>query len=222
MLEIRHAACALPGIVACALLASIPASLAEEPLPDSHEGLELVTGGTLQLSYRRRGIDFGEYTSVMIDPVQFAFSDEWDRDFPNVIASRRQRLGDDLAQAMQVYLSEYLHTQGGYPMAERPRPDVLRISVVIAELYVTVPDQSFSADGAMYGEVRTQGLVIVEMRDSVSGLLVARLADRTRAEHEMTGEQMQDTRMRADTALVIQRWIGGIHEALTSARVASK
>lgn len=222
MFEFRHAACTRAGIIVCTLFACIPTSLAEEPLPDTHQGLELVPGSSLQLSYRRRGVNFAEYSSVMIDPVQFAFSDEWSKDFPKVIASRQQRLGDDLAQAMRAHLSEDLHAQGGYPTAEQPRPDVLRISVVIAELYVTVPDQSFSADAAMYGQVRTQGLLIVEMRDSVSGLLLVRLADRTRAEREMTGEQMRDTRMRADTELVIQRWIGGIREALTSAMVASK
>lgn len=221
MLEIRHA-CTLAGIVVCTLFTCMPTSLADEPLPDTHEGLELVPGGSLQLSYRRRGVKFGEYSSVLIDPVQFAFSDEWNKDFPNVIASRQQRLGEDLAQAMRARLSEDLHTQGGYPMAQQPRPDVLHISVVIAELYVSVPDQSFSADAAMYGQVRTQGLLIVEMRDSISGLLLVRLADRTRAVREMTGEQMRDTRMRADTELVIERWISGIREALTSAMVASK
>ncbi|MGE0226741.1 MAG: DUF3313 family protein [Reyranella sp.] len=222
MFEIRHAACALTGIVVCTFSTCIPTSLADEPLPDTHEGLELVPGSSLQLSYRRRGVNFAEYTSVMIDPVQFAFSDEWNKDFPKVIASRQQRFGEDLAQAMRARLSEDLDAHGGYPTAEQPRPDVLRISVVIAELYVTVPDQSFSADAAMFGKVRTQGLLIVEMRDSVSGLLLVRLADRTRAEREMTGEQMRDTRMRADTELVLERWISGIREAVTSAMVASK
>ena len=76
--------------------------------------------------------------------------------------------------------------------------------------------------GGAYGSVYTQGLLIVEIRDAVSGLLLIRLADRTRADHELTGEAIRDTRLRADTGIVVERWVGGIREALANARIASQ
>lgn len=219
----RHCTpCVLSLLALWSLLALAQTNTAGELPSVTDDGLELVTGSELQLTYRRRGVNFGEYSNVIIDPVQFAFSDQWRKDFPKVIDSRRQRIGEDLAQTLRATLSQNLHTAGGYPTVDKPRPDALRITMAIAELYVSVPDQSFSADGAMYGQVRTQGLLVVEMRDSVSGLLVARLADRTMSEREMAGEQLRDTRVRADTEAVVLRWVGGILEELTSARVASQ
>lgn len=212
---------ALAGIAIGWLLAGA-AHADQEALPQSDDGLELVTGGLLQLSYRRPDVNFGEYARVMFDPIPVAFSDAWHKDFPKVIASRRERIGNEIAEAIRTQLSAELHAVDGYATVTAARPDVLKITAAVAELYVSVLDQSFTADGGAYGSVYTQGLLIVEIRDAVSGLLLIRLADRTRADHELTGEAIRDTRLRADTGIVVERWVGGIREALANARIASQ
>ncbi|MGH8863652.1 MAG: DUF3313 family protein [Burkholderiales bacterium] len=199
---------ALPGAAALA---------ADEPPPVSHDGLDLVEKGRLDVVYRRAGVDFAGYTRIMLDPFEVAFKKQWTRDFRRVSDQDRERIREGLSEeAHKVFIKE-IQEKGGYEIVDRPAPDVLRVSAAIIELYIDAPDTMQTGRSRTYTVSAGEATLVAELVDSVSGEVVGRAADRERARESATFQWRTRSTNLADARLIFGRWAGALRDALDEA-----
>lgn len=195
---------------------------ADEPPPVSHDGLELVKKGRLDVVYRRPGIDFSGYSRIMVDPFEVEFMKQWTKDFRRVSESDRERIRRDLAKEAQKIFVEELQKKGGYQIVDSPAPDVLRVSAAIIELYINAPDTMTAGRSRTYTLSTGEATLVAELRDSVSGAVIARAADHQRARESATMQWTTRARNRADAQEILARWAGALRDALDEARGTKK
>ncbi len=148
------------------------------------DGLYRVDNSVVALAYVKPDLDLRPYTKLMLDPVSVAYQ----RD-PGARRSVQPGAGElnyalspsqmeTLKNLFQESVVTALTEDDGYQIVDTPGPDVLRITADLVDLIVRVPtqrtggrDRSFARS---YGEVS----LILELRDSQSGEILARAGDR--------------------------------------------
>ena len=172
-------------------------------------------------------MDLRPYTAIMIDPVSVAYQ----RDprgrrrstgpgdpggnfalTPNQMENLKSYFGEAVIEA--------LSGDGAYRIVDAPGPDVLRITAELIDLIVRIPTQTTSARGGMavrsYGEVT----IVLEVRDSQSGEILARAADR-RDPTTNTAQglvEVQASFVRSDTRRLFAFWAGLLRQRLDQLR----
>jgi len=149
------------------------------------DGLYKVDNSVMALGWMKPDMDLRPYTAIMIDPVEVAYQTD--------PGSRTRSTGpgdpggnfaltapqmENFKSMFQEAVAEALSEDDGYRIVDAPGPDVLRISAALIDLIVRVPTQRTSGRGGVVA--RSFGLVtlVVEARDSQSGEILARAADR--------------------------------------------
>lgn len=194
----------------------------DKPPAVSHDGLELIEKARFDVVYRRPGVDFSVYSKIMLDPVEVAFKKQWTQDFRRVSSNDRERIRKELAEEFHKIFVEELGQTGGYQIVDSPGPDVLRVTTGLLELYINAPD-TMSAGGSRTYAVSTGEMTLVaEARDSESGSVIARVADREAGREYMTLQWITRSQNRADARAMLKKWAVAMHEGLDEARGVSK
>lgn len=195
---------------------------ADKPPAVSHDGLELVDKARFDVVYRRPGVDFSVYSKIMLDPVEVAFKKQWTQDFRQVSKNDRERIRKELAEEFHKVFVEELGQKGGYQIVDAPGPDVLRVTAGILELYINAPDTMSAGRSHTYALSTGEATLVAEARDSESGSVIARAADRERARESMALQWITRAQNRADARAMLKKWAGAMHEGLDEARGVSK
>jgi len=217
------AACILAG---CASGGGAPTLQTGPDAEITADGLYKVDNSVMALAWMKPDMDLRPYTAIMIDPVEVAYqTDPGNR--------RTSRPGDaagnfaltapqmeDFKSVFRETIVEALSADDGYEIVDAPGLDVLRISAALIDLIIRVPTQR---DGGRGGEVtRSYGEVtlVVDGRDSQSGEIIARVADRrdpTRP--NASGMARVDPGMvRNDMRLLFRSWAEILRERLDALR----
>lgn len=122
------------------------------------------------------------YRSVMLDPVQVSFDSNWD---PNRgTRSMSARLNADDIAAIKSDLSDLFRqifrdelARGGYQLVDQPGPETLRVTPAIINLFINAPDTSAPGRTRTYTADSGRMTLVVELRDSETGTLLARAVD---------------------------------------------
>jgi hypothetical protein len=122
------------------------------------------------------------YRSVMLDPLQVSFDGNWD---PNRgTRSMSARLNADDVAAIKNDLSDLFReifrdelARGGYQLVDQPGPETLRVTPAIINLFITAPDTSAPGRTRTYTADSGRMTLVVELRDSETGTLLARAVD---------------------------------------------
>jgi hypothetical protein len=122
------------------------------------------------------------YRSVMLDPVQVSFDSNWD---PNRGArSMSARLNSDDIAAIKSDLADLFRqifrdelARGGYQLVDQPGPETLRVTPAIINLFINAPDTSAPGRTRTYTADSGRMTLVVELRDSETGTLLARAVD---------------------------------------------
>lgn len=122
------------------------------------------------------------YRSVMLDPLQVSFDSNWD---PNRgTRSMSSRLNTDDIAAIKSDLAELFReifraelARGGYQLVDQPGPETLRVTPAIINLFITAPDTSAPGRTRTYSADSGRMTLVVELRDSETGTLLARAVD---------------------------------------------
>jgi hypothetical protein len=132
--------------------------------------------------YRLPGADFKGYTRIRLDPVQVSFDKNWDPNEHERSPSRK--VSKDDMEKIKAAMAEEFHkafreelAQSDYVIVEEDAEDVLRVSPAIANLYITAPDTQSSGRSRTWVASAGHMTLVAEMRDSVSGQLLARAVD---------------------------------------------
>jgi hypothetical protein len=122
------------------------------------------------------------YRSVMPDPVQVSFDGNWDPNRGTRSTSARLNADDiaaiksDLAELFREIFRDEL-ARGGYQLVDQPGPETLRVTPAIINLFINAPDTSAPGRTRTYTADSGRMTLVVELRDSETGTLLARAVD---------------------------------------------
>ena len=157
---------------------------ADEP-PKEWDGLARVKSKQLDHLYKLPEADFSGYKRVRLDPIEVEFDKNWKPNDSQRSPSSRltnediEKIKKALAEEFRKVFTEEL-TKSGYAVVEEDGDDVLRVSAAIVNLYITAPDKMSAGRSRTYTTSAGYATLVAELRDSVTGKLMARAVDSVR------------------------------------------
>jgi len=213
-------------VVVTGCAATPPPTLQTGPNAEvSADGLVRVDNSVVPLAYLKPDMDLTPYTRFMLDPVEIAYQkDPGNRrrsDFAGTVRNfaLSQSQMEDLQEMFQEAVVEALTEEDGYELTTEPAPDVLRITAALIDLVVAIPTEM---SGMQDVYTRSYGMVtlVLEVRDSQSGEILARAADRR---DPTRGTDVRMARVypgaaRVDTRFLFEHWGDLLRERLDALR----
>jgi hypothetical protein len=207
------------------VLITAPAATAQVAAAPQWEGMQKVQWSRFDEAYRAPGIDFRSYTKVMIEPAEATFRKNWQRDYNKVHMDLDRRITDEDAQKILTEVQAGLgdaftrtFQDAGYQVVTAPGPDVLRVKASLTDLDVHAPDKMTSARNRTYAEQAGSGRLVLEVRDSSSGALLAGGIDKRDVGDMNEVERRSSVTNRADFSRAFRRWAQFSVEALDGLR----
>jgi uncharacterized protein DUF3313 len=175
------------------------------------DGLVAVPSRNLDQLYLRPDLNLSAYRKVMIDPVRVGFHRDWlkygytGQATRPVGADNARRIAEDIAGDAQASVAEAFRARG-YEIVGAPGPDVLRLSPSVADLYVNAPERLSPWREKVFTREAGQATLLLDVRDSVSGTLLGRVAHRGRADQMGRFARASDLSNRFWFDALIRRW----------------
>jgi hypothetical protein len=196
--------------------------------PSTHEGLQRAQVRNIDAVYRKPDVDWSRYRRLLIRDVDIAFSQGWERSQRSATSdwSREdsERIKRELAELFAETARRELQVEGGYEIVREAGQDVLEIRPSIIDLYINAPDVSRTTPGIVRSYTTDAGrmTLVAELRDSISGELLARAYDKR--------EDIRDTQWEWTTSITNAQaakralgvWADALREALDSARTRTQ
>ena len=210
----------LAGCLAASVLI-LAGCASTRPAPiEEWDGLVRRPDTRLDAVFVKPGAEIGPVSSVRLDPVQISFAANWDPNAGLRGASRRLNaadiaaIKDELAALFQENFRREL-ARGGYALVEESGPDTLRVTPAIVDLFITAPADAAVGRSRTYTTESGRMALVLEVRDSVTGQVLARAVDR-RSAGTVTGQLQWSNRVsnRADADRVISIWSSALRRAL--------
>jgi hypothetical protein len=214
----RPLAAGLVALLALGALAA-PGCAAEKPPPQQWDGLERRPNKVLDNVYVRPNVRFTAYQSVRLDPVIVEFDEDWDPNRGVKSPSRRlaasdiQEIRTDLATVFHRVLAETL-AKGGYPLVAADGEDVLRVTAGLVDVYINAPGKSAAETKNTYVMESGRMTVYLELRDSVTGQVLARAVDTTRGSSSGTLQWAGSVSNSVDAKQAFGEWASQLRRAL--------
>ena len=216
----------LPLLAAGFAVALLPAMAADEP-PKEWDGLARVSSKKIDHLYKLPEADFSGYKRVRLDPIEVEFDKNWKPNDSTRSPSSRltdsdlQKIREALAEEFRKVFTEEL-TENGYPVVTENGEDVLRVSAAIVNLYITAPDKMSAGRSRTYTTSAGHMTLVAELRDSVTGKLMARAVDSVQGRD--TGPFMMTTSVTnlAAARTGLSKWARVLREGLDAATGRAK
>ena len=213
------------SLVVVGLLVAACATTAKQPLPETTEdGLQKVAVKGIDVAYVRPGSSLAPYKRLMLDPVEVAFSKDWD---PEKTGSRmklteeeREKIRSDLAKLFTRTFKEELE-KGGYPIVDKAAPDVLRVTAGLIDVYINAPDVMTPGRTRTYVVNAGRMTLEAEFRDSETGAALARVADQREARDDMFLQMSSGVENSAEARAMIANWARILRSRLDAVRMQS-
>jgi hypothetical protein len=210
------------SMVMLAFVAASPAD-AQQGYPQSTPaGLQLIPNSQFAVAYVRPGVDFSNYTKVMILDPEIAFKRTWRSQHRDVGSNDMSRIRRELAALLSEVFSNELQNNGGFEVVSDAGEDVLIIRPGIVDLDVEAP---FTGQGYSFTTSAGAATLTLDIFDSVSGEVLAQAADRQVARHAMGAGSGPNNFQRAtrvsnrlDAERVLTYWAQNLREALEEIR----
>ncbi len=159
------------------------------------------------------------FRSVLLDPVSVSFARDFD---PNRrTRSPAQRLNSEDLTAIKDNLSTLVRevvrdelASGGYELVEQPGPETLRVTAAIVDLFISAPDTMTAGRSRTYTASSGRMTLVVELRDSVTGELLARAVDTRTGRGAGTFTVANRVTNTADARRAIRVWASALRQAL--------
>jgi hypothetical protein len=190
--------------------------IAPGPPDRTPDGLQKVESTRVDSLYVAPGTSLARYRNVQLDAVDVAFRPDWQARHPDVSPDEVAMIRHGAASVFREQFAAEL-ARGGYAVVNAPAPDVLRVSASVVDLDIV---SAGGADPAARQYMVTTGnmSLVSELRDSQSGAMLARAADKTRGRNlgdlKLSGQAAQSAEARAAFTM----WAGYLREALDDAR----
>lgn len=212
-------------VVAVALLAGGHAALAadkaamEEAL--SADGLQKTKIKGLDLAYVRPGESLAGYDKVQIDPVSVSFR----KGFAPTKAGSRMPLDTADLQKIRDNVAKIVHDEfvkelgkGKIAIATGPGAGTLQVRASITDLYVNAPDTMSAGRVTSYTMNAGEMSLVMELIDSQSGQVIARVYDRREAREIGTFQVSNSVTNSQEAANAARSWAKILRTKLEAAR----
>ncbi len=217
-------ACRLRSLVALGLLGLTLSSIAQAAKPPqvTEDGLELTKAKGITLLYVRPGASLAGYTKVMLDPVEVAFSKDWDpRDYGygkfGLSAGDVNKIRHELGALAHDTFVKVLN-EGGYPLAPAVDSGVLQITAAIVNLYINAPGAMESASSRTYVFNAGQMTLAIALRDAATGTVLVRAYDTKEATDSGQMHYSSGVFNRAEADHILRGWADRLKRALDAAK----
>jgi hypothetical protein len=204
--------------VLCAATLSGCAS-SRSTLPAEWDGLVLQPGTRLGAVFVKPDAEIASYTSEMLDPVEVSFARNWD---PNRGGrSQASRLNASDITAMKAGLADMFRetfraelARGGYQIVDEVGPDTLRVTAAIIDLFVSAPSAAQAGRSRTYTANTGRMTLVAELRDSVTGEILARVVDAQSGRSTGTWIASSSVMNNADARRAIGIWASALRQGL--------
>jgi len=215
-------------LAASLVLAYSPGALAADKPPEvTEDGLHLQKDTKTRVVYLRPGATFDQYKRVAILDCHVEFEKDWQRHFnQDQLGTQRRvsdqdmkRVTDGLAEEFKVIFTEELQDKGGYQVVNVAAPDVLVLRPAIYNLAVTAPDLMTADRSRTVVESAGQMTLFLELWDSASNTVLARVID-AKADRSGGGMAQMANRVtnKAAADRILRSWAGELRKALDAAQ----
>jgi hypothetical protein len=210
---------AAPVLLVLCVTALAGCASSRNPAPEEWDGLVLRPGTRLAAVWVKPDAEIPTYRSVKLDPVQVSFARNWDPNRGGRSASRRLDPGDiaaiqaGVADLFREVFREELE-RGGYQLVDEAGPDTLRVTASIVDLYVTAPDVMTSGRSRTYTANSGRMTLVAELRDSVTGEILARAVDARSARNVGSISITNRVTNTADARRIIRIWATALRQGL--------
>lgn len=165
-------------VIVASILATTGTAWGKQPVIDTSDaskmtvdGLYPVVHGRMDEAFAKPDLDLSPYARVMVAPASIAY--------------RRNsfELTDEQVERMFRYFQEALVKEleeGGYSLVDAAGPDVLLVEANIVDLMVNRPTEPSVGRTTIFTASSGEMTLIGELKDSASGEVLVRFADRQR------------------------------------------
>lgn len=225
------AALLLPATVTLITACATPAPTIQTG-PDAEvtfDGLHRVDNSQADLAWARPDFDLSRYTKILPVEAQYEYRQdvnrarttyERGRGGPYYIdADRRARFEDEVRNVFQEELSKIEH----FEFVTEPGPDVLLLRGALLDIITFVPDDdNIPGRSEFFVSSVGEATLVLELRDSESGTILARSIDR-RAAERMGGQMMNSNRVTnaQEVRRLMRFWATRLREGLDGFVAAS-
>jgi hypothetical protein len=208
-------------------IAAPTTSSSGEP-PSEIDGLVRVDSRGLDHVFVLPGADFASYKRVRLDPVEVSFSERWDPNSNRTRSRSTQRsmtdqdvetLRSNVATEFQEILKNELRS-GGYALVQGNGADVLGVTPMIVNLYVTAPSAQQRPGSRTFIANTGHMTLVAEVSDSVTGEPLARVIDTRQGRQNSTLQLSSSVTNMADARRAFTDWARLLRTGLDEARAS--
>ena len=211
------------SLTACAGAPAPPPSIAPDAEP-SIDGLYPVDNSILQYAEAKRDLDLASYDAFVLGPVEVAYKKDPTIRTPgqqdsNFALSAQQM--ETLKETFREEIERALTQDDGYALVTEAGPNVLRLDAYLIDLVVRFDREATVGRNRQYTDSYGEVTMILELKDSESGEILARVADRrdpTRTTYEVV--EVRSTFVRSDVTRMFRHWGETLRERLDAVRAA--
>ena len=204
-------------------LAQLGYAASSKPPETTEDGLQLKKVKGIDIVYVRPGATLAPYKRIMLDPVQVAFSKDWDPEKTGsrmkLSAEEREKIRTGLAKLTETTFKEELEKKGGYPVVTESGPDVLRVSSALIDVYVNAPDTMEPGRSRTYTMSAGRATLIAELRDSETGAILARIADARETRNDTFLRMSSSVENSAEARQMVSNWARILRARLDAVKV---
>jgi uncharacterized protein DUF3313 len=215
-------------ILAILLLAAVFAgisslSVVSKDAPEiSFDGLHLHPESKIALAYVKPNADFSVYEEFLMLDAYVAFKKNWQRD--TKVAGRRvsnkdmERIKAEAAELLHESFEKELDEVGGYRFVAEAGDKVMILRPALIDLEITAPDIPVAGRVTNYVASAGAATLFLELYDSVSGEILARLVDRRSMQDYGSARWANSVTNRADAARMFRRWATLLRQGMDEQR----
>lgn len=182
----------------------------QKDAPAVVDGMHLVPDTRLGLVYMDPEADLSVYKKLLLMDTQVAFKKNWQRDINqrkpfHVTSSDMQRIKADVAELFREIFTRELET-AGFILVTELAPDTLIIRPAIVDLNINSPDTPRGATTRNLTESAGDMTLYLELRDSVTGDLLAKALDFQFDRSNITTFMMDRSRNTKAAKRILTNW----------------
>jgi len=171
----------LAAVTAVLSLVFATAAFCADPPAVSPDGLHLVKNTEFALVYVKPGASLKPYTKFAILNCFVSFAPNWRENMQTnfnipITEDQIQQTESELAAEFKKVFVAQLE-QGGYQLTDQAAPDVLVLRPAIINLQITAPQDMEDPDETTFSTSAGQMTLFLELYDSVTSQLLARVVD---------------------------------------------
>jgi hypothetical protein len=217
---------AITALYAALALVCPAGSAAQEPPPEvTKDGLHLYKQTKERVAYVKPGATFTQYKKVALLDCYVEFSKDWVRDYNRDQRDPSRQIRDsDLDRAKKALqgdfkkiFSEELQEGGRYQVVDSGGPDVLVLRPALINIQVSAPDLMAPGRSATYIESAGAMTIYLELWDSASNTILARVVD-GKVDPHLYGQRSSSVTNRAAAERMMRSWADELRSRLELVR----